>query len=95
MMTIPERSAHHEGKSKGFAMAALVLGIVSIGGAIFGWGGILLGCAGLALGIIALRKPQLKGVAITGIVTGSLGIIGGVAMLIVSAIFMLAFGIGL
>ncbi|RGE24281.1 DUF4190 domain-containing protein [Leucobacter sp. wl10] len=71
-------------QSKGLAIAALVLGIVSL---VFCWIpaiGIIAGVVGLILGIIALRKRQSKGMSLTGIITGALGIVASIIILIVS-----------
>lgn len=62
-------------KSKGLAVASLVLGILAfLTGLIYL--GAILGILAVIFGIIALKKRQPKGLAITGIVTGALGIMG-------------------
>ena len=65
----------------GFGVAALVLGIVSLVG-----GGGLTGIPALVFGILAVRKYSGAGfgMGLTGIITGSLGILGGI-------IFLMAF----
>lgn len=80
---------------KGLAIASLILGVLSFLG---GWiilGGIL-GIVGLVLGIVALRKTKTggggKGLAITGIVFSSLGILISVAMLAFFGWIFSAFG---
>ncbi|MBF0807888.1 DUF4190 domain-containing protein [Rothia nasimurium] len=80
---------------KGLAITSLILGILSFLG---GWvilGGIL-GIVGLVLGIVALRKTKTggggKGLAITGIVFSSLGILISLAMLVFFGWIFSAFG---
>ena len=76
-----------QGNGSGFAIAALVLGIVAF---LFGWLGafnILTAILALVFGIIALNKHQSKGMAITGLVLGGLGLL---ASLIVAFFFGIA-----
>lgn len=80
---------------KGLAITSLILGILSF---LSGWvilGGIL-GIVGLVLGIVALRKTKTggggKGLAITGIVFSSLGILISLAMLVFFGWIFSAFG---
>lgn len=57
----------------GLAIAALVTGIIAI---LTGWApfwGFIIGAAAIVLGIIGLRKPSGKGMAIAGLVTGGIG----------------------
>lgn len=77
------------------AIAALVLGILSLVG-VFCWGvgGILLGLPAVVLGFLGMKKakelpgaPQ-KGVAIGGIVTGALGLVGGLLFLLFTVILV-------
>lgn len=75
---------------KGLAITALVLGIVAVvGGMIFGWipfvGGIitvLCGLAALILGFIAIGKKQSKGMSITGLILGGVGVLAGIGIII-------------
>jgi hypothetical protein len=60
---------------KGLAIASLVLGILATLSGIFFIGG-LFGIVAIVLGIIALQKKVGKGMSITGIITGALGILG-------------------
>ena len=60
---------------KGLAITSLVLGILATLSGIFFIGG-LFGIAAIVLGIIALQKKVGKGMSITGIITGALGILG-------------------
>lgn len=82
-------------QAKGFAITALVLGIVAICTAIFGWPGIALGAAAVVFGIVAVKKSQPKGMSVAGIITGSLGLVGGIVVLIIVAMFMSAMGAGI
>lgn len=75
--------------SNGLAVAALVVGIVSLLGIFcFGFGGILLGLVAIVLGGLGLHaaknlpgEPQ-KGLAIGGIVMGSLSMLAGIAFVV-------------
>lgn len=75
--------------SNGLAVAALVVGIISLIGIFcFGIGGILFGLVAVVLGVLGMKKanaepgaPQ-KGLAIGGIVTGALGLLIGIAFLL-------------
>ena len=64
-----------ENKGKGFAIAALVLGICAF---VFCWIPVLnwiLGILAVVFGIIALVKKAKKGMAITGLVLGAVGLL--------------------
>lgn len=80
-------------KSNGFGIAALVLGILSLIGAFFGGvGGIVLGLLAIVFGVLGLRRVKArradnKGMAITGLITGVLGLLLGIAIL-VFAVFL-------
>jgi Na+/melibiose symporter-like transporter len=75
--------------SNGLAVAALVVGIISLIGIFcFGVGGILFGLVAVVLGVLGMKKanaqpgaPQ-KGLAIGGIVTGALGLLIGIVILV-------------
>lgn len=63
--------------SNGFAITSLVLGILSlliVWIPIVGLIGTLLAVAGLILGILALKKPGGRGLAIGGIVTSAISL---------------------
>ena len=71
----------------GLAIASLVCGILGVLTGIFIFSGLSLGLAGIVLGIVALVKVKNgtasgKGMAIGGIVTGALGMIVAVGVLI-------------
>lgn len=65
-------------RTNGLAVASLVLGIVSF---FFCWAGILTGIVAIVMGIVALNQIKTdasqkgKGLAIAGIVCGSLGVL--------------------
>lgn len=68
--------------TNGLAVAALVVGIVAL---ISGWipfWGFVVGVAAVVLGIIALKKPGGRGLAIAGLITGGLGALTGLLMVI-------------
>ena len=65
------------------AIASMVVGIVSL---IFCWAaffGLVAGVTALVLGILGLKKPIGKGMAITGIVTGGLSILINIIFVII------------
>lgn len=71
---------------KGYAIASLVLGILSL--VLCCVGGGILGIVGLILGIVSLVKKESKlGMAIAGIITSSFGIVFGIVMLIYVVMF--------
>ena len=67
-------------KPMGLALAALIVGI---GAFLFGLipvFGALVGIAAVVLGIVALRKQQSKGMAVTGIVLGGIAVLASIGM---------------
>lgn len=71
----------HEPERKGFAIASLVLGILSLVLCCL-YGGLLFGIPGLILGIVSLVKHESKmGMAIAGIITSAFGLVYGIMML--------------
>ncbi|KDP90564.1 MULTISPECIES: Ltp family lipoprotein [Clavibacter] len=73
---------------KGLAIAALVVGIVAFLSGLAPVVGLIIGAAAVVLGILALRRGQSKGMAITGL---SLGAVAAVTSLIVTIVFAAAF----
>jgi hypothetical protein len=74
--------------SGGMAVTALVLGIIAVvSGWIPGWG-IFIGLIAVIFGVIALAKKQSKGMAIAGIVTGALGALTSVIVLIFTVVLV-------
>lgn len=75
--------------NNGKAVAALVLGILSIVTIIFTGFGIFLGIIGLILGIFGLReinryKQEGRKMAVTGIICSSLGIVLPIILMVIS-----------
>jgi len=71
------------GAKQGLAITALVLGLIAL---VTGWipvWGILLGAIAIIFGIVALAKRQSKGMAIGGLVTGAIGALTSVVVLVV------------
>ncbi|MCI8384665.1 MAG: DUF4190 domain-containing protein [Clostridia bacterium] len=77
---------------KGFCIASMVLGIVSL--VFFCAWYISIPCAILAIifGILGIKTPT-KGMAIAGLVTGSIGFVVSIAIIIFLVIFGVAMGI--
>src|SRR5699024_11793461 len=61
------------GTSKGLAIISLIAGILAMLVCPVPFLGFLMGAAAVVIGIIALRKPQSKGMNLTGIITGGIG----------------------
>jgi hypothetical protein len=71
-------------KAAGLALAALIVGIIAF---VLGWIpvlGALVGIAAVVLGILAIRKHQPKGKALTGVILGGVGGLASIGMLIAS-----------
>lgn len=60
------------GKPIGFALTALITGIVAFLTGLAPWVGLVFGAAAIAFGIVATVRKQSKGMAITGLVLGAL-----------------------
>ncbi|WP_026530715.1 DUF4190 domain-containing protein [Haematomicrobium sanguinis] len=76
---------------KGFAIAALVLGIIGVVIGlfiVFGWLALILGILALIFGIVGLRKKTANGMSITGIILGAIATILGVIGIIVTIAFI-------
>jgi hypothetical protein len=63
----------------GFALAALLVGIAAFLFGLIPVFGALVGIAAIILGVLALRRSQPKGLAVTGIVLGGLAVIASIA----------------
>lgn len=70
-----------EKKSNGFAIAALVIGIIALLGSCC-YGG-LLGILGVIFGIVALKNDQSKGMSIAGIATSAVAFVITVVIVVV------------
>jgi hypothetical protein len=88
--TLPARTPARPTTGKALAVIALVAGIVAVVAILWGWAAIVVGAGAIVVGIVALRKRQSKGMAVTGIVTGSVGVVGGTVMVIVMAMLLAA-----
>lgn len=77
---------------KGFCIASMVLGIVAL--VLFWMWYIAIPCAILAIifGILGIKSTQ-KGMAITGVVTGSIGLIVSIILIVFIVIVGMALGI--
>lgn len=81
--TVPPVAAPAPAKSsKGFAIAALVLGIVAILTVLFAPLSITCGVLAVIFGIVALVKKQSKGLGVTGLVLGSVGALVSVIIVV-------------
>ncbi len=71
-------AAPASGNGSGFAIAALVLGIIAF---LFGWLGflnLLTAILAVVFGIVALTKHQSKGMALTGLILGGIALVASV-----------------
>ena len=73
---------------KGLAIAAMVVGIISLLLSPTIFVGVIGGIVAVVLGIVALKKAQPKGMSIAGIVTGGIAILASVVLFIASAAFL-------
>lgn len=74
--------------ARAFAITALVAGIVALAAAWSGWFAIVVGIVAVVFGILALRARQTRGLAVGGLVTGGLGIVGGIITLVIVTLVM-------
>ena len=90
--TMPEGTGP-EKKARGFGIAAMILGILSILLICVQPFGVVLAVAAVVLGILGVVKTQGKGMATSGIVMGGISLVTGVIILIFfGSIFQHAFG---
>jgi hypothetical protein len=71
--------------NNGYAVAALIVGIVAFFTGFIPIWGLFSGLTAVVLGMLALRKPTGRGLAVTGVVTGALAALTG---LLVTAAFI-------
>ena len=90
--TMPE-GTEPEKKARGFGIASMILGILSILLICVQPFGVALAVAAVVLGILGVVKAQGKGMATSGIVMGGISLVTGVIILIFfGSIFQHAFG---
>ncbi len=90
--TMPE-GTEPEKKARGFGLAAMILGMLSILLICVQPFGVALAVASVVLGILGVVKAQGKGMATSGIVMGGISLVTGVIILIFfGSIFQHAFG---
>ena len=90
--TMPE-GTEPEKKARGFGIAAMILGILSILLICVQPFGVVLAVAAVVLGILGVVKAQGKGMATSGIVMGGISLVTGVIILIFfGSIFQHTFG---
>ena len=90
--TMPE-GTEPEKKTRGFGIAAMILGILSILLICVQPFGVVLAVAAVVLGILGVVKAQGKGMATSGIVMGGISLVTGVIILIFfGSIFQNTFG---
>lgn len=79
-------SAPQEKESNVFAIISMICGIISIICCCFGWISVVIGVAAVVLGIVSIKKNESKkGMAIAGIICGSVGLVLIIIMLISGA----------
>ena len=79
--------------SNGLAMSALITGLLGLLAVLVFFmtdlgGSLLLGIVGFVLGIVALKKRQSKGMAVTGLVTGLISALLALAIFVFALIFI-------
>lgn len=70
-------------KTKGWAVASMVLGILSVVCCCFGWSGIMMGAGAIILAIVSRRNlGYFDGMTIAGLILGIFGFVFGATILI-------------
>ena len=77
---------------KGYGITALTLGILSILLIFMIIPGIFLGPAAIIIGVIGLDKDDTKGMSIAGIITGAIGTILGVGLVLLIFFYLMESG---
>ena len=67
-------------KARGFALAALIVGIAAFLLGLIPFFGVLVGLAAIILGAVALSKHQPKGMALTGLILGGIAAVTSIVM---------------
>lgn len=70
-------------KTKGWAVASMVMGIISVVCCCFGWSGIFLGAGAIIVAIVSRRNlGYFDGMTIAGLILGIFGFVFGTTMVI-------------
>jgi hypothetical protein len=80
--SVPEPALAPPKGPVGFALAALLVGIGAFLLGLIPVFGALVGVTAIVLGVLALRRRQVKGMAVVGIALGSIAVIASIAMTI-------------
>lgn len=89
-------------QASGIALASLLTGLagvvlvlvffVTMAGPVVAYLGLAVGVVGVLLGIVALRKKQSRGMAVTGIIAGALSALVVIALFTFALVFLGVFG---
>ncbi len=92
-VTEPVEAAEAPQAGKGFAIASMICGIASIVFCCLSYFGLILGIAGIVLGIVS-KKKTTEGcdMALVGIITGAIGAVFALSMIIIVAATYAVFG---
>ncbi len=80
----PMGAPYGSSPSKGKAIAALVLGIVSIALCLYWFIAIPAGIVAVVLGVLSRKQGIASGMSLAGIITGALGALFGVVIVVLS-----------
>ena len=70
-------------KTKGWAVASMVIGIISVVCCCFGWSGIIMGAGAIILAIVSRRNlGYFDGMTIAGLILGIFGFVFGIMIVI-------------
>lgn len=89
----PAYAAPVAGAKKGLSLTSFILGLASIVLFITSWFAVLLGIGAVVLGFIGRSKEPgaPRWMALVGIITGFVGIVLGVIVIVVTALFLSAY----
>ncbi len=73
-----------QSEGKGMAIASMVLGIVSVALCLYWFLSIPAGIVAIVLGVLARRKGVGAGMALAGIITGAVGFVFGLVIVVLS-----------
>ena len=75
-------TANGKPKTKGWSLASMIMGVLSVALCLFGWMGVAFGVAAIILSLVARRGlGYFDGMTIAGLITGIFGLVFGGAML--------------